>query len=668
LGVIAVIGVGVGLAVSRDHGQAALDPDLVVVAPFTVLDPGLAVWREGMVDVLSRTLDGAGPLRTVAPSVVVQRSQGRGDRASAEALAHATRAGLVVYGSLVTSGRDSARALVTLLNAATGRRLAEADRRESVERLDHLADTVAVTLLSELNRIRPIGAYRVGSLGARSLPALRSFLRGEQFFRRGAYDSAATHYDRAIRADSTFALALRRAGDALAWSSNPNDTLISAYSLRAGALNHGLSPRDSLITLAESLSAVLHVTFDAPWMARAHRLFDVLRVVTTRYPDDPEGWYLLGEGWYHFPHAVPDDVTDGTALAAFDRAIALDSAFAPAYEHPVELALALGGVERALAYARPFARHTANSGRGDLVLAALERPVDGLSHARLAAASNLSLDAAHLAFRRWPDSAETGLRIMRLLAAGRAGHFTLGYDSLTAAGLLRRALTYRGRVREACSSLAGAQLHRDELRTLVLCGELGVVPAESVSTLFRQVLAAERPGVGALPGGLVWWLGQRDRAALLRARQVLSSVADSASSPGLRHVGGWLAAEAQAFTALVVGDTAAALAQLAAIAERYCGFCNRTTHVRAEVLAATGDYPGALQLLRHRRSVDGGPEGAETVLAAALEGRISERGGRGQAARAAYEFVVAAWSRGDPEVQAHVRGAQDALRRLSPEP
>jgi hypothetical protein len=110
-----VIGLGVGLAVSRDHGQAALDPDLVVVAPFTVLDPGLAVWREGMVDVLSRTLDGAGPLRTVAPSVVVQRSQGRGDRASAEALAHATRAGLVVYGSLVTSGRDSARALVTLL-------------------------------------------------------------------------------------------------------------------------------------------------------------------------------------------------------------------------------------------------------------------------------------------------------------------------------------------------------------------------------------------------------------------------------------------------------------------------------------------------------------------------------------------------------------------------
>ncbi len=48
----------------RPGGSSTLDPDLVVVAPFDVLGEELELWREGLVDVLSRTLDGAGPLTT----------------------------------------------------------------------------------------------------------------------------------------------------------------------------------------------------------------------------------------------------------------------------------------------------------------------------------------------------------------------------------------------------------------------------------------------------------------------------------------------------------------------------------------------------------------------------------------------------------------------------
>src|SRR3989442_6945740 len=38
-------------------------------APFGVLDPKLELWHEGLVDVLSRNLDGAGPFRTVSPKI-----------------------------------------------------------------------------------------------------------------------------------------------------------------------------------------------------------------------------------------------------------------------------------------------------------------------------------------------------------------------------------------------------------------------------------------------------------------------------------------------------------------------------------------------------------------------------------------------------------------------
>jgi eukaryotic-like serine/threonine-protein kinase len=73
-GVLVVAAASTALLTRR---SAALDPDLIAVAPFDVLAPGLELWREGLVDVLSRNLDGAGPLRTVAPSQVVKRWTGR---------------------------------------------------------------------------------------------------------------------------------------------------------------------------------------------------------------------------------------------------------------------------------------------------------------------------------------------------------------------------------------------------------------------------------------------------------------------------------------------------------------------------------------------------------------------------------------------------------------
>ena len=94
----------------------ALDADLLAVAPFDVLDPKLELWHEGMADLLARNLDGAGPLRTVSPTVVVRRWQGRADRVSATALATNTGAGLAIYGTLVGAGPDSVRLSASVLD------------------------------------------------------------------------------------------------------------------------------------------------------------------------------------------------------------------------------------------------------------------------------------------------------------------------------------------------------------------------------------------------------------------------------------------------------------------------------------------------------------------------------------------------------------------------
>src|SRR5438094_892471 len=128
------------LVVSVAHWGAiaspTLDPNLIAVAPFEVLDPKLELWREGLVDVLSANLDGIGPLRAVSPSVVLHRWTGRADATSAAELGRRTGARLAVFGTLVRAGPDSVRLATALLDAGAGRILAEVDGREGGDRVD----------------------------------------------------------------------------------------------------------------------------------------------------------------------------------------------------------------------------------------------------------------------------------------------------------------------------------------------------------------------------------------------------------------------------------------------------------------------------------------------------------------------------------------------------
>jgi len=213
--VLGAIAAAIGaLVVAVMHGRAGvgpvLDPNLIAVAPFDVLAPNLDLWHEGLVDVLSRNLDGAGPLRTVSPTVVIRRWGGRADPASAGELGRRTGAGLTVFGNIVGAGLDTVRISASILDAASGNVVAQAERRDLTARMDRLADSLTVALLRELGQTRPIVAVRVSSFGSTNLFALREFLQGEQFFRRLALDSALAHYRRAIGADSAFAPALRR--------------------------------------------------------------------------------------------------------------------------------------------------------------------------------------------------------------------------------------------------------------------------------------------------------------------------------------------------------------------------------------------------------------------------------------------------------------------------
>ena len=125
-----------------------------------MLDPSLQLWREGLGDILSRTLDGAGPLRTVSPTVALRRWEGRADRASAEALGGRTGAGLVVFGTVVPKGRDSVTLRAGVLDAVSGTGQREVEVSGESARIGELADSLGIRILQALGRGRSIGSVR----------------------------------------------------------------------------------------------------------------------------------------------------------------------------------------------------------------------------------------------------------------------------------------------------------------------------------------------------------------------------------------------------------------------------------------------------------------------------------------------------------------------------
>src|SRR5438270_10218880 len=319
----------------------ALDANLLAIAPFDVLDRKLDLWREGLVDVLSRDMDGAGTLHVVPLSVVLRRWQGHADAIAAADLGRRTRAGLALFGTVALEGPDSMRLRGLVLDVASGKTLIEIERSDQTDRIDRLADSVTLDVLRDVRAAAPVGHIRLSAAGTKSLPALRAFLRGEQFSRRLSLDSAIGEYERAVALDSGFALALNHLGSAHSWNLEDAGPLY----LKAGRHNHGLAPRDSLLITADSLGAATEDTLDHAYWSQSHRAFATLEEAARLYPDDPMAWYDLAESRFHSGFSTPT-----RALEAFEHAITLDSTFAAAYFHLVQLALAEDDTARARRY------------------------------------------------------------------------------------------------------------------------------------------------------------------------------------------------------------------------------------------------------------------------------------------------------------------------------
>jgi eukaryotic-like serine/threonine-protein kinase len=671
---------GAALWRSRGPPERALDTNLVAVAPFDVLDPSLQFWREGLVDLLSRSLDGAGALRTVSPATFIRHWSGRADPVSARALGRRSGAGLVIFGSVLRGGRDSVRLRAALLDAASGPPVIELEIQGDTSRMDRLADSLAVGLLRGLGRGRAVGAVRNSPLGASSLPALKAYLQGEQLYRRGMWDSALASYDRAIALDSGFALAYRRMAIVLWWDPETSKDYKGwdDYALRAAALNRGLAPRDSLLITAGSLMAILDPAEDTAFFQHYRQLSVTLEEATRRYPGDPEVWYLSGEHRFHSGNSSAAEI-----LKLFDRAIELDSTFGPAYEHTVQLAVAVGGPDLARRYARMYL------GLGSTDALAAKVRLEGMlldpgqtqsaEVARLLdTMSAVPLWNATLDLNRWPDSAETAVRLARSLSSGRRSFRGAPFfvaDSLVRRLVLALTLGYRGhlldgyRVGGEAYQIGGLPRADGWLNPFIDLALMGAVPTDTVAAVLGRPLERGEfwpPRFGqavALP----WWAVRHDTVSLTRFARRADSAARVRGSPVARTYTGYLGDAARAYLALARLDSATALQRLVALPDSSClvNDCFFEKLTQARLYAARGQDREAGKVLdQWLRTRDISPL---FVLGTLERGRIAERLKDPEQSAKSYQFVADVWRHADSELQAYVAEARAGLARLSGE-
>ena len=332
----AVLALGTAAAVRWWPASPNLDPDLLLVLPFrvSVTDTALRDLGEGALDLMHAKLQSAENLAMVDPHAVIAawRAGGYAERPINESdalhLSNVFGAGRVLQGAVV-GGRNGILLTATLRERVGARRRVSATVEGPADSLLPLFDRLAAELL-----VRSAGEdeYRLSDLMTRSLPALRNYLAGQAAYRSGRYDYAVARFLRAVDFDSTFALA----GLGFLLAAEYKDVALPergapARARRARQTPGKLGVRDQrLLYYLEAQGAATLFEGVALWERAVGEL-----------PDRVEAWYELGDELYHWGERLGIPNAAARSALALDRALAIDSAFAPALEHRVPLAVRL---------------------------------------------------------------------------------------------------------------------------------------------------------------------------------------------------------------------------------------------------------------------------------------------------------------------------------------
>jgi serine/threonine-protein kinase len=293
-GTVAMIAVALVLWRGGTTQRSALSANRIAVLPFTVHGASqVSYLREGIVDLLSRNLEGAEDVQCIDPGTVTLavRHDGASDAIDAgtgRKIVRKLGAGAFVLGSVNVSGRRM-RIQAALYDASedgatSARSSVEGDTAELLPLVDRLAAELLVARRPRATQ----SLIQTAALTTHSLPALKLFLNSEQDLRAGKLDSAIAGFQRAIAEDSTFTLAYYRLAIAAGWRER--------HVLSTEAVTMGLAVRGRLTERDQRLMTA-YASFRRGAAGEAERQY---RAILEDFPDDLEAEFQLGDVLFQY--------------------------------------------------------------------------------------------------------------------------------------------------------------------------------------------------------------------------------------------------------------------------------------------------------------------------------------------------------------------------------
>jgi tetratricopeptide (TPR) repeat protein len=630
----------------------------IAVLPFTVRGQGLEVWREGMVDLLSMGLDGAGGLRAIDSRTLLARWQeevgdeNAADLALALGVARRTQARYALVGSAVAAG-PRIRLAADVYDLESSRSVGQVQVEGAPDSVLALVDRLGMQALAVILEKDPgeIPAIDLAGVTTSSLLALKAYLEGEARFRQSEFRGASEAWERAVRADTLFALAYLGLAEAYGWDETRDFDRAQEASDRSVRLADRLPPRQETLVRAR-------------WAARTGTPEGALAIqeAVREYPDDAGAWFALGEVYLHQAGVMrgPED-----AERAFRRAAELQPATAPYRSHLLDLAFLwrpdstrvareVGAYGRlapqavrtraarialALAFGDTGARARARAAIDTLDPESGFQVYMFLGHPSFALERETVFPAIN---RRLDDESRPLMRLIRFgdigLTDGRVRHALTVLDEPGTPGIVR----YCGPLHLSVRGLPVPEGILEE--------RLAVSRADSS-------MSSNRPWVTCAAAYAAERGRWSEHATLVsHAREVVGrhlAAGDSASTREWERV----VREVEAHGLWRRGRKEEALRAFESVLQGDALGWRALWNV-GQLALELGRLDQAERAFRALWQWDG-------PLAHLYLGRLLERTGRPAEAREAYEFFAYAWRNADPELQPAVHEARQAVARLS---
>ncbi len=362
---------------------SAASANVIAVLPFTVRGgPQFAYLGEGIVDLLSTSLDGAAGLRSVNAHALLGYAGQDASAMSVEragAVADHFKAGLFVMGDVLEVGGKLRLSASLFDRANEAKPLAEATVDGDPGDVTSLVDLLATRLAADRSAEGGARLTRTAAVTTSSIPALKAYMEGEQAYRAGQYVAATKAFQEAVTADTGFALAFHRLGMAqerMAWADDSRRSAELAF-LHSDRLSaHDRRFLEALLTMRRGHAGEAEQQF---------------RAIAQSWPDDAEAWYQLGELSFHGNPLRGQSFTD--SRTAFSQALFLDPGDLGALYHLMRIAARDGNQPLLDSLSARFYKLSPEGDR-TLELRALQA---------LATGDSVAVDSVMAAFGRAPD-------------------------------------------------------------------------------------------------------------------------------------------------------------------------------------------------------------------------------------------------------------------------